>query len=203
MKNIYTTAKPFYLPAKIFGLFPLTFTESKAKTSYIVKFLDVFLTSLSFIVVLMLIYLKLNSSRFIESDSLILVRAWNIGLIFDLTGLLLILTLQVIKRNDIKKLFTLLRKFDDDFKLLGLEVDAVKHRKFVGFITVTFITINTLMYILLPISYIQSGFVTSFDATIPFTYSFFGLYKCLFVLQFSFASLAIRERFKMLNNFLK
>lgn len=57
------------------------------------------------------------------------------------------------------------------------------------------------MNVMVPVCYIHTGFVTSFDLIVPIAYSFVGIFKVVFTTQFCLASLAIREL--LLNCYLK
>lgn len=121
MNNIYTTVKPFYVLLKVLGLFPLTFEESRTKIYFKTLWRDVFVSIIFFLASIVLITLKLTYESFIESDSVVLIRAWEYGLLLGLTMLTVTFCYQISKRNKILKFLKALQGFDDEVKFRYLD----------------------------------------------------------------------------------
>lgn len=83
---------------------------------------------------------------------------------------------------------------------MGLIVDHEKYEKIFIFVTFGLLIVNTIFFVSLPLLFVYSGFVIHMNFYIGCGYGYISLYKYFFVLQFSLASLAVRERFKILND---
>lgn len=203
MENIYSTAKPFYLLAKLVGVFSMSFQGPMLKGQLVTKWNDVFVLIISFATLLSLIIIKMNVESFIENESSILIKAWDFALLAGLLMLFITLSFQTWRKQEIKEFLKVIYNFDLEAKKLGIEIDHKKHRQVTYFATLSVIVINTFVNMALPSAYVYSGFVKSMKFIVPFAYGYIGLFKLYYTYQFSLASIAIRARFRLLNNFLR
>lgn len=117
MENIYTSAKPFYICLKVFGIYPMTFgptTKKFCKT----KCQDILITCCSLSVLIALIVIHLVYGIDLKADSPILFKTFQVSVVFDLFMIFAQYFVQLVKRNGIRNFLELLHKFDIDVNKL-------------------------------------------------------------------------------------
>lgn len=86
---------------------------------------------------------------------------------------------------------------------LGIRVDTKRHKQVVYVATFSVIGVNLIAFLSVPFFFVHSGFITESKPIVSFGYAHAALYRLFYTMQFSLASLAVRERFKLLNNQLR
>lgn len=119
MENIYTSIKPFYVYAKLLGIFPLSFVGKPTNGVLKVKPHDILITSFSFALLIGLIFLELHFETFIKSDSSILTKASKASVAASLFLLVSSFFYQISRRNEIKHFLEILRIFDEEVRKLA------------------------------------------------------------------------------------
>lgn len=109
---------------------------------------------------------------------------------------------QIYKKDDVMTLLDIMNEFDTKAGKLGMKMDMRNARawlvKITSFVTVGVLPVSvaTALVFELEINY-GNGY------TMPLFYGYALLYLSLYVLQFSFATLAIKHRFFVLNKYLR
>lgn len=113
MKNVHTSFVPFYLIAKLLGLFPFSYESERHNGILIQKYRDIASTLTSFLIFMFLYIANFFRNDSVSSSSDILPRAWDLSLHFFLTTLLISYLYQLSKWKSITKFLTLIKKFDE------------------------------------------------------------------------------------------
>ena len=116
MDNIYTILKPFYFLAKILGSFPMTFEGPTVKGFLKTKRHDVLITSCVFIALTILTVYKVTAGNVIANDSFIMIKAWDLSLVFGLFAFLVHFCIQIAMRKNIKFFLRCLDNYDKEVK---------------------------------------------------------------------------------------
>ncbi|CRL05737.1 CLUMA_CG018766, isoform A [Clunio marinus] len=109
---------------------------------------------------------------------------------------------QLLKRHEIIKLLHILNDFDAKAKALEVKLNLKASRKFI---------LKTVMFILCGVLVVSIGTAFIFEMKIhygagclmPLSYGYLLLYLSMLILQFSFSTLAIKNRFCLLNDNLR
>lgn len=89
-------------------------------------------------------------------------------------------------------------------KRFNIKIDYAAHRRFVNSLTILMLSGTVVNYVILPIIIVLnniSGVIIDFTVTPSLIY--IVLHVNLYILQFVFACLALRERFRLLNDHLE
>lgn len=117
MDNVYSSARPFYVFAKLLGAFPLSYVGKPSQGVLKVKPLDVVITGLSFLTLIVFILMEVQFEKLIKSDSTVLTKASKAVVVATLLLLLLSFFYQISKRHEIKRFMDQLFNFDEEVRL--------------------------------------------------------------------------------------
>lgn len=112
MQNIYTTVKPFYIYARLLGLFPLSQEDSTEKGIFQVKWHSVAPTFIAMTVVLSQLFLLVFSQEPSEGPTKFHSTAWNIQTAVNVLIATIQLFYQTSKYRSILKFVFSLNSFD-------------------------------------------------------------------------------------------
>lgn len=113
MINILTSFKPFLNVLCVFGIFPLSHKDFPEKEGNKFSSLGIFFSTCHFSVIILLLYLNVLNDIAWTSTSTILSCAWNYISTYSNLFILFMFFYQICKLNSIKKLFFILKKFDE------------------------------------------------------------------------------------------
>lgn len=116
MKNVFTSAKPFYVLAKILGLFALSFDGPASKGNLRTKWLDFFYSGVFFLLPAILIAMYSLFGDDLVDESALLAKAWVVQNIFGVALLIIPFAYQQSKRQSIKTFLNGLDAFDTKVK---------------------------------------------------------------------------------------
>jgi len=200
MENIYSVAKPFCLLLKLLGLFPLSFSGGNLKYRWFdfIAFLGPLIVSI------VLVILNILTDEVALGTSKILLKAWNILLIFCLICITVLIFYQQCKRHSIMRFFSIIQEFDRKAERLGMKVDFRQQKKRIALVASSFIGACMLNYILTPLMvfeyFNQTGRI---ESVMMMSYCYLLVMTTALQLQFTFVALALRDRFVLINNFLR
>lgn len=86
---------------------------------------------------------------------------------------------------------------------MGIQVDFKKQRWFVIWLIILSIMGLLVLNIAIPVIFIMCGVIEILNSIATPSFGYLILYMLVYVLQFFFASLALSERFKLINNYLR
>lgn len=208
--NIFHCVQPFVRLLKVFGLFPVTFNvNDKVKTNKL-KVIDF----LAFAVILFI----LSSSFTLILKSGLMRNLWNVALMVDCASILIMVLHQWYKRHSLKEFIDNLSVFDEKViyqassttssncfyfqtKHFRMKLDFKRQRNIIVMLSTFVLLITILETVGIPTAYYLLGHLR-FDFLVP-SFGFVQSFMVLFMLQFIFASLALRQRFKQLNDYLR
>lgn len=202
MENVYSVFKPFYLFSKMFGAFPMSFEGSTRNGVMKTKVHDVFISFLSLCFFFFLLIVKIHNKNAVRSASNILAIAWNYSVVVELLFLVVQLSFQVKHCREMKSFLKLLHSFDIDAKQLGLQVNFKQHKKFAIFSVFLVIAINFTSGLVTVLFYYYIEYVTKMNWIIGYAYAHKNLFKLFFAFQLLLVCFSVKDRFKLLNEYL-
>lgn len=122
MENVYSTAKPFYILAKILGLFPLSFVGPKVKGVFRTKWHGVLSSILSISFLIFLIVMNCYDKDNAGFDSAMLKNVWHLQALFELMMIFCNFMFQIRKRH-------LIVNFLEDLDNIDVKVQAISNFK--------------------------------------------------------------------------
>lgn len=114
MKNVLQNLKPFYILAKVLGLFPVNFDEKSFKISYNNVVYSVVNILILFFMILMAIFYGYDHALSSEMLSFL----WQINSIFGLSLILLQFLIQMKNIKVFPRLIAKLQMFDEKVKIV-------------------------------------------------------------------------------------
>ena len=216
MEDIYTAVQPFYLLAKILGLFPVSFRENR-----ITKVFDFILSTFSTFLLFFVIHLFYSNDDGFKMSKLGFL-VWDLSIYLVQFMLIGQFGWQIYKRHEIKRFLKQLRDFDTEVKFgndffcckifiqislqvkkLGKTTDNKTHKRFAYQAVIVLVCSCCCGSVGLPVLLHYFGILEKMRWLLKFIFLHIGIYKLFFAVQFFLASLALRERFKLLNASLK
>ena len=212
MEDIYTAVQPFYFLAKILGLFPVSF-----KANQVTKVFDLILSTFSMFLLFVVIKLFYNYDDGFKMSKLGFL-VWDLSIYLVQFMLICQFGWQIYKRNEIKRFLKQLRDFDTEVKFgndfscckiliqislqvkkLGITTNNKTHKKFAYQAVIILVSSCCCGSEGVPVLLHCFGILEQMRWLLKFIFLFIGIYKLFFAVQFFLASLALRERFKLLN----
>jgi len=195
--NVYSAVKPFYFVAKLLGIFPKTFIGPAEKGILQKTFCDGFTSCCALII---MIACGIANSIFYEPftfNSAILQSTWNVILVISLFTFSLMFVVEIRRSDSIVAFLKHVEEYDKEARLLNIQSDFNQHKGFVIKVTTCTAIVTCLFTIADPILNLLRGQISLNGMS----YAYLQLYISAFILQFVFACLAIRMRFRELNRF--
>lgn len=118
MENILRSSKYFLLLAKLFGLFPISFDPEKGKIPQM-KWHDTIVPFCSALILTYLVIVHYIYKEFCLSESLILMKAWNISIRFEYSTHLLLYVYQLRKCKNILRFLKQVKAVDEHVRILN------------------------------------------------------------------------------------
>lgn len=112
MENVYTIIKPFYILAKVIGLFPLSFDGPMYKGIFKTKFYDVLIPVIVPGMSISLIALNIIINEGPASSSAMLADVWKIHTVFGCFLVILQFVVQMNNYKSIPKFLEVLNNYD-------------------------------------------------------------------------------------------
>jgi hypothetical protein len=203
MENVYTAFKPLYLVSKLFGAFPMSF-EGPARNGVLktkIRGLIASFASIAFMV--FMIVMKFSNKNLLSISSSVFLIAWNYLVVLELSFLIIQLCFQLHKVNEYRDFLKLLNDFDITASQLGLKVNFKRHKWLACLTVLSIFIVNISGSIVTVIFYHLNGFVKQMNGLVAYSYAHKNFFKLFFVMQLLLASFAVKERFELLNNFLR
>lgn len=218
MENIFTSARPFLILMKYLGLFPVTFDGSHLRITWS----NHLISCCKLMLWITVVVVNVLNFELIPVTSIIIKNVFNVSLAFGLCSVLVMSCFQWFQCKHILRLLESIKVFDTNvciikglgdqsivdihthifqLKSLSVNVDFKIHKRFSVSFTVFTIALVVVVMFAGNVSYLGSEIV--FIDVMISSFAYVLLYSCMFILQFIFASLAIRERFKLLNDYLR
>jgi 7tm Chemosensory receptor len=114
MENIFTASKPFLTVSKVFGFFPISVVFTSKKISVNSRWLDIFFTCFSSLILITLNVLTWrNSTHLAATDSSFLNSAWNLLRKVELAVYIFLFVYQISRREKIVSFLRKLHNFDE------------------------------------------------------------------------------------------
>lgn len=122
MENIFTVAKPFLTFAKLVGVFPMSFEGNARKGKLKFHILNLIPSAiiLGFHIPLIVFFLISRNLFASLKYSKVSYEIWNILTVFKLLTELISLTVQLFKFKNVVELLNLIRNFDNEVNVIGL-----------------------------------------------------------------------------------
>lgn len=203
MDNVYTAFKPFYFFSKLLGAFSMTF-EGPVKNGVLkTKIWDVLVSLLFVFLIFVMIAVKFRNVNVIRVNSSIFAFAWNYLIVLELSFLIIQLCFQNFRCYEIKNFLKTLNDFDLDLEKLGIIVKFKAHKKLAFFSAFAVFLLNLLLGLITMMFYFINNSVEQRNLFVVYSYSHKNMFKIFFTFQLSLASFFVKDRFKILNSFLK
>jgi hypothetical protein len=202
MENFYTTIQPLCVFGNILGFFSFSFEGETRKGHLVVKKLTVFQIALAIFTLctVMIVNAIQYKTDLVERD-FFEYRVWSWVLIFNLPTVLILIIIQMARHKRIKEFFVEMHACDQKISKLNILIDHARQKKvIIGLLSVSvFGTVAHYLHVLL------RGRHTLDVSTViqEFFYAYYLLYECFMLFQLTIYSFIIRERFKILQNYLK
>lgn len=118
MENIFRSSKCFLVLAKLLGLFPISFDPEEEKIPKM-KWHDTIVPFSSALILTYLVSVYYIYKEFCYSDSLILMKAWNISMHFEYSSHLFLYVYQLRKCKNIVKFLKQVKQVDEHVRMLN------------------------------------------------------------------------------------
>jgi len=195
--NVYSAVKPFYFVSKLLGIFPKTFIGPAEKGVLQKTFFDGFTSCCAFIIMIACGIANAVLSEPFAINSVILQSAWNVILVISLFTFSLMFIIEIRRSDSIVAFLKHVEEYDKEARLLNIQPDFDQHKRFVTKVTTCTAIVTCLFTSVDPILNLLRGQISMNEIS----YSYLQFYISAYILQFIFACLAIRVRFKELNRF--
>jgi hypothetical protein len=129
--------------------------------------------------------------------------AWNYLVVLELFFILIQLSFQALQIRKYKKFLKLLNDFDEDAKMLGVQVNFAKHKKTASVAVLTIFAIVLSLGAVSSVFYSLNGLLVSMNEVVFYIYIHKNFYKLMFSFQLSLVGFAVKDRFKLINDFLE
>ena len=120
MESIFSVWKPFLTLMKTFGLFPMSFIGPSRNGVLKVKWHDIFLTCISFTLLVSLTVLIMILNGFVLFDSTFQKKAWHITVCTEFCSHIILFIYQIFKRKDIVNFIEQIKSFDEQVNIFVL-----------------------------------------------------------------------------------
>lgn len=218
--DFYSSAKPFIILLRAFGLFPLRFND---KRKCLFSFIDIVAPIVVFVSITFFAISNFTY-RSLDLNSVILNNIWSIAVIIGCFSLDVMLIHQWIKSRSIVKFVGKINEIDQKvissvfvhecslfvcLKLIELfqikrtisSINYRQHRTFLISLSLSFVGLCiSISFVSAVLSALLDDFASEY---LTVSYSLVQLNMTLFALQFTFVTLSVRERFKILNRHLR
>lgn len=216
MENIYTCYKPFYVLSKCLGMFPMSFEGPPRKGKLKVKWHDWLLPGFATLIPTAIIAVNIFCDDSPASTSPFLSKLWVIEILFGVFLMMTQFPYQLLKHRNIEEFLNRVHHFDQKVELLfalktstktylqakhlNLSTDFKNQRKITKIFAIAVTsTLPALFLIALAFYYFNIG-----SNCILFLGNVYAmLFNCFYTAQFACAALALRERFKLVNEYMK
>ncbi|KAG5670828.1 hypothetical protein PVAND_001063 [Polypedilum vanderplanki] len=200
--KLFLQVIPLYFFLKIFGLFASSFIGAFSNGILRSKIIDkIYFFIILFYWILVGIYNTFEPlpSEELFSNSLVLVRVWYMTTNCGTFAIIVSMIYQYLKFDEILKIFKTIYDFDEKAKLLKIHINYSTHIRqssiFILFSVIFMIFINILIYI-----YYVLGKISKFDPFVLTLFMILYFFCNAFVFQFMCAAVAVRDRFRNLND---
>ncbi|KAG5679296.1 hypothetical protein PVAND_008874 [Polypedilum vanderplanki] len=200
MENFYTVMKPLCTFGNFLGFFHFSFDSDVRKGNLVFNKIDL-LQNIAAIGVLCIIMIAniIQYDLYLYEKDFFEYRVWSWMIYFAIPSILLMIVFQMTKNKKIKKFFNVMASCDEKIYNLNLIIDHRKHKKVVVWLSLLSIFTPVINYIK-----VLSGDDLEFNTIVQeFFYAYYMLYECFIFIQFIIPTYLIRERFKVLQCFLK
>jgi hypothetical protein len=195
MENIFTSSSSILLQAKVFGFFPMSFEVPARKGIFKVKWYNLVATFISAV-----LQIVLFSEFFVQTNGTapteIITIAWSATRNLEGFFYFIFFCCQIWNRRKVVKFLELLFEVDGN---LCIQIDHKKHKKISSTFTITSIVIASIYSSVISLMRYFQGY----DNQVILIPRFFVQqnFKIFFLVQFILASFALRERFRLINDF--